>query len=165
MAYSTKSNVSVSHRERRNDGATSRRPIRDDRPPARVGVGAFLTLSALLALPVFALTRQFQVADWRMLIGVPLVMSVLTFLAYRTDKRRARDGRWRTSESTLHTMEFLGGWPGAFLAQRRYRHKTVKVSFQLTFWTIVVFHYLIAADSLLGWRFASRLMEALNRGS
>ena len=137
----------------------SRRPTRDDRPPARIGSAAWLTLFALLGLPVFALIRQSHAVDWRVLFGVPLVMSVVAFLAYRADKRKARDGHWRTSESTLHTLEMLGGWPGAFLAQKRYRHKTAKVSFQLTFWSIVFVHHLVAGDSLSGWKLASRLME------
>jgi uncharacterized membrane protein YsdA (DUF1294 family) len=118
-----------------------------------------LTLLATLGLPTFAMARQIHALDWRILFGVPLAMSVLAFLAYRADKRRARDGRWRISESALHTIELMGGWPGAFLAQRRYRHKTAKLSFQLAFWAIVLVHQLIAIDSILGWKFASRIID------
>ena len=151
------------HQDRLHGIASSRRPVRDDRPPARIGAGTWLAFCALVAVPAFALTRQIPDVDWRILFGIPTGMSTLTFLAYRNDKQRARNAQWRTSESALHTMEMLGGWPGAFLAQRRYRHKTAKVSFQLTFWAIVVFHHLIAADSILGWKVASRLIGAIKR--
>ena len=34
---------------------------------------------------------------------------------------------------TLHWLEFLGGWPGALIAQRVIRHKNKKTSFQVDF--------------------------------
>ena len=37
-------------------------------------------------------------------------------------------------------LALLGGWPGAFLAQRYFRHKTQKVSFQIVSWLIVALH-------------------------
>ena len=40
-------------------------------------------------------------------------------------------------------MAFLGGWPGAFLAQRQFRHKTQKVSFRIVFWITVILHITI----------------------
>jgi len=38
----------------------------------------------------------------------------------------------------LHLLELLGGWPGAFLAQRRLRHKCSKRRYQFVFWLIVL---------------------------
>jgi len=75
-----------------------------------------------------------SVLDWRVLFGVPIVLSILAFLAYRSDKRRAEAGAWRIPEFTLHMMALIGGWPGAFLGQRQFRHKTSKLSFQVVFW-------------------------------
>ena len=50
------------------------------------------------------------------------------------------------SERTLHLMAFLGGWPGALIGQRQFRHKTQKVSFRIVFWILVVLHVgLVAA--------------------
>lgn len=37
-------------------------------------------------------------------------------------------------------FELLGGWPGALIAQQKFRHKTRKVSFQVVFWAIVLVH-------------------------
>ena len=35
-------------------------------------------------------------------------------------------------------LALLGGWPGAWLAQRCFRHKTVKPAFRRIFWLTVV---------------------------
>lgn len=64
--------------------------------------------------------------------------SVITFVAYGLDKRAARNGRWRTRESTLHLLALLGGWPGALLAQKTLRHKSAKTSFLAMFWITVL---------------------------
>lgn len=64
--------------------------------------------------------------------------SVITFVAYWIDKRAAREGRWRTQESTLHLLALIGGWPGALMAQRHLRHKSAKLSFQVVFWATVL---------------------------
>ncbi|SJM91388.1 Cold-shock protein (fragment) [Crenothrix polyspora] len=47
---------------------------------------------------------------------------------------------WRIPEKSLHTLELLGGWPGALLAQRTLRHKNRKPSYQVVFWLIVGLH-------------------------
>jgi uncharacterized membrane protein YsdA (DUF1294 family) len=44
----------------------------------------------------------------------------------------------------LHLLAFLGGWPGALLGQRQFRHKTKKVSFLIAFWVVVVLHVGVA---------------------
>lgn len=72
--------------------------------------------------------------------GLIFVMSIVIFVIYGFDKQRAGIGGRRVPERTLHSLAFLGGWPGAFLAQRRFRHKTRKVSFLLAFWAVVVLH-------------------------
>jgi len=71
---------------------------------------------------------------------VVAVMSLVSFIAYGLDKRRAVNGGRRVSERTLHLMAFLGGWPGAWFGQRQFRHKTRKVSFRIVFWILVVLH-------------------------
>jgi uncharacterized membrane protein YsdA (DUF1294 family) len=114
-----------------------------------------------LVIPSFAVSRCSGRLDWRILAGVEVAVSFLTFLAYRSDKRRAEGGRWRIPESTLHLAEFIGGWPGAFLAQRVFRHKTAKLSYQVSFWSIVLVHQLIAADFLSGWKFTGAVLHAI----
>ena len=73
-------------------------------------------------------------------LGIVAVMSLICFIAYGFDKRRAVGGGRRVPERTLHTLAFLGGWPGAILGQRQFRHKTQKLSFLIVFWLIVLLH-------------------------
>ena len=77
-----------------------------------------------------------------MIVMIYGVMSLLTFIAYALDKSAAQSGQWRTKESTLHYLAILGGWPGAYLAQKYLRHKSKKKSFLTIFWVTVVFNCL-----------------------
>ena len=85
------------------------------------------------------------------------VMSFITFAQYADDKSRAKQGRWRISEKRLHLCEFMGGWLGAFIAQRRLRHKSSKVSYQVVFWIIVATHIVFWLD----WLFLGRRLVSL----
>jgi uncharacterized membrane protein YsdA (DUF1294 family)/cold shock CspA family protein len=76
-------------------------------------------------------------------------LSLFTFIAYALDKIKAHRNEWRISEKTLHWLEFLGGWPGALIAQRVIRHKNKKASFQVIFWVIVIIHITIWTDIVL----------------
>jgi uncharacterized membrane protein YsdA (DUF1294 family) len=67
-----------------------------------------------------------------------LAASVVTFIAYAIDKSAARKGRWRTKEGTLHVLAMIGGWPGAFVAQRVLRHKSRKQPFRMIFLLTVI---------------------------
>ena len=63
--------------------------------------------------------------------GLYLTASLAAAVAYRVDKSAAQSGRWRTSERTLHVLALLGGWPGALIGQRVFRHKSRKPSFRV----------------------------------
>ena len=73
-------------------------------------------------------------------VAVYAAMSVASFAAYGMDKSRADRGRWRISEATLHGLDLLCGFPGGFIGQRVFRHKTRKLSFQVVFWLTVTLH-------------------------
>ncbi|HYX15605.1 MAG TPA: cold shock and DUF1294 domain-containing protein [Nostoc sp.] len=93
------------------------------------------------------------------------VMSFITFAQYADDKYRAKEGRWRISEKRLHLCEFMGGWLGAFIAQRRLRHKNSKVSYQVVFWVIVAIHIVFWLDWLFfGKRLLGLFLSSLFRG-
>lgn len=81
---------------------------------------------------------------WKQRNPLPLLlyvfMSTLAILYYGADKRRALAHRWRIPEFYLHLIEFLGGWPGALLAQSNFRHKLTKESYQRVFWAIILSH-------------------------
>lgn len=100
------------------------------------GVPLALATSALF----FTLLAGLLVMD-----EVPVVLlaaygwfSAVAVFMYGTDKAAAQQGKWRTSEATLHTIALVGGWPGALVAQRIFRHKTTKQPFRTVFWGTVI---------------------------
>jgi uncharacterized membrane protein YsdA (DUF1294 family) len=68
------------------------------------------------------------------------LMSAVAFGLCWIDKQRAVRGQWRINEGTLHAIELLGGWPGAWIAQRVFHHKGKKTRYLVVFWTIGVIH-------------------------
>lgn len=130
-------------------------------PRGSLDASPLIVLGVLLALPCYALSQVSRHVAWPVLGGAALTLSVLTFLAYRSDKRRAEAGAQRISEATLHALALMGGWPGAFLGQRMFRHKTSKLSFQFVFWFVVLVHQFAAIDSLLDWRLSKDAIRAV----
>lgn len=45
------------------------------------------------------------------LVCIYIIISVITVLMYAKDKSAAEWGKWRISESTLHSLSLIGGWP------------------------------------------------------
>ncbi len=76
---------------------------------------------------------------------VYLLASLLTFLLYWHDKRKAKNDGWRTPEKTLHLFSLAGGWPGALIAQRVLHHKSRKRSFRLIFATTILCNLVLVA--------------------
>ena len=129
------------------------------RQGGRVGLGSWILLALLLVLPGLAL-GWLPVPGWWG-IGVFAIASMITYSLYAHDKGRAIAGGWRVPESALHLAELLGGWPGAFLAQRRLRHKCSKVSYLAVFWCIVMLFQIVAVDVMLGRRLSGAVLEQL----
>ena len=71
-------------------------------------------------------------------VGLYILMSLIAFIAYAIDKSAAQNGRWRIQESTLHMFSLIGGWPGAFFAQTKLRHKSRKEEFKDVYWITVL---------------------------
>ena len=53
-----------------------------------------------------------------------VLLSIATFIASGADKKKAKDGKYRTKEKTLLFMSFLGGAFGGYPAMLIFRHKT-----------------------------------------
>jgi uncharacterized membrane protein YsdA (DUF1294 family) len=68
------------------------------------------------------------------------MISIVTYIIYAIDKSAAQQHQWRIQENTLHLLSLVGGWPGAFIAQRTLRHKTQKIAFQMIYWATVGFN-------------------------
>ena len=74
-----------------------------------------------------------------------VAVSVVTFVAYGLDKRRAGRADRRIPEIALHLLELCGGWPGALVAQQVFRHKRRKIRYLVVFWLIVALHLGVGA--------------------
>lgn len=72
------------------------------------------------------------------LIGYFIAINLTTFLLYGYDKKISSTEKVRVPERTLHKLALLGGSPAGLLAQRFFRHKTLKGSFQMIYWVIVL---------------------------
>lgn len=106
------------------------------RPKRKGGAtGAIIISGAFLAILLASVLLNKIPA---LILWAYLGISVITFLWYAFDKTAAKDGAWRTPESTLHWLSLLGGWPGALVAQQTLRHKSKKKSFRTAFWFTVV---------------------------
>ena len=107
---------------------------------------AVFALGLLVAISL----RRLWPLDLPVVAGGLLLLNIATFFSYAFDKSAAEQGRWRTSEKTLHALAAAGGWPAAWLAQRALRHKSRKQPF-LTIYVLTVLLNLGALGLLL-WR-------------
>lgn len=128
--------------------------------PSRSKDGQFLLLFAIIflvcmAISVFAGKLQLWV------LGIYLlVSSSCTLIVYILDKMAASQNNRRTSEKTLHLLALIGGWPGAIIGQKLFRHKSKKLSFQVIFWATIILNcatlaWLLSID---GFAFTERVI-------
>lgn len=83
---------------------------------------------------------------WLIILAADLVlMSLVTLGFYAWDKRQSKRRAWRVPEKRLHILSVLGGWPGALIAQRWLKHKSIKRKFRVVFCLTVLLHVSIAA--------------------
>ena len=59
-----------------------------------------------------------------------IIINLIAFALYGTDKSKAKRGKWRISEKTLIGIALIGGSVGAFLGMHAFRHKTRHWYFQ-----------------------------------
>jgi uncharacterized membrane protein YsdA (DUF1294 family)/cold shock CspA family protein len=106
----------------------------------------FSTLALLIVVAVSALVFFLFGRFW--LLGYLIGINLAAFGLYGYDKSAAQAGRLRVPERVLHSLELLGGTPGAFIAQRLFHHKTRKVSYRIVFWLIFA-----AQAAVVAWWF------------
>lgn len=104
------------------------------------GPSGYFILAAFVALFAVIAVR-WPLPAWVYVVYIG--MSVIAYALYALDKRAAAQGGWRTPEATLLLAGFLGGWPGAVVAQLTLRHKTRKRAFRLAFWSTVFFNVVV----------------------
>ena len=105
-------------------------------------LGSIITIIFCSLLIVLTATGKLAIQ----ITSIYLVTSLISFLAYAIDKSAAQNNRWRTKESTLHILSLFGGWPGAFYAQNKLRHKSNKDKFKTIFWLTAIIN-----SALLFW--------------
>ncbi len=93
-----------------------------------LAIAWFIVVSSLFALSML---------PWKF-VALWLGLNIVTYMFYAIDKSAAKRGSWRTSESSLHLLALVGGWPAAAIAQQRLRHKTSKAEFRWVFWFTVI---------------------------
>lgn len=72
-----------------------------------------------------------------------IVLSLITYVVFYFDKRRAVNGGKRVSEKNLLLLSLLGGAMGGLLAMKMHRHKTRKRLFTFLMPLFIVIHILV----------------------
>ena len=72
-----------------------------------------------------------------------LIINVVSFVMYGSDKKKAVKGEWRIPESTLLTTGAMGGGIGSLIGMNFFRHKTKKAAFRIMVPLFIVVHGLI----------------------
>jgi uncharacterized membrane protein YsdA (DUF1294 family)/cold shock CspA family protein len=129
----------------------------------RVNFRGWFLLAALMFWPVAGMTHL-PVAWWLPLLQMA-IFSAVTYKLYAYDKRQAILYAWRVPQTIMHLGELAGGWPGAFIAQKRLRHKSSKKSYQSIFWGIILIYQVVGADLVFDNKFSKELWEFMGESS
>ena len=69
--------------------------------------------------------------------GYLILLSLVTFILYHADKKKAEKGKWRIPEKVLLLFSFFGGAFGGYPAMLIFRHKTKGEHWYFTFVNIL----------------------------
>ena len=72
-----------------------------------------------------------------------ILINIITFVVMGIDKKKAKFGKWRISESALFTLVLLGGGLGGIAGMYVFRHKTKKMRFVIGFPAILIFEIFV----------------------
>ena len=123
------------------------------RNPKRFHLIASLTISFVSAATIWYFLGAKQA--WpALLLSWLVAVNLVGFLYYGYDKARSQSENGRIPEVVLHTLSALGGSLGAWLGMTAFRHKTVKGSFRILFWSIVILQALLVAWIVKAWWFS-----------
>ncbi|ENU20991.1 hypothetical protein F994_00457 [Acinetobacter bohemicus ANC 3994] len=96
-------------------------------------------IAYILALAVFSIAGLLN----GMVLLFISIINAMTYWMYAQDKEAALQGNRRVPEQTLHILSFLGGWPTAWLAQEKLRHKTEKQPFRKIYFCTIGLNILL----------------------
>lgn len=74
---------------------------------------------------------------------IVFIMSLITFLLYMIDKKRAVKNKWRIKEITLLMFSCLFGAFGGIIAMYKFRHKTKHWYFIVVNYLSIILHIIL----------------------
>jgi len=92
----------------------------------------------LISLLLVTATYLYLSQKTHFILAYLIAINIATFLIYGYDKFISSSDKLRVPELILQILALLGGSPSALMAQKFFRHKTIKSSFQLVYWGIVL---------------------------
>lgn len=121
------------------------------RYPVRSTLAVVLAMTGVLAAGIWsAISGAWSIWPWALAWLASL--NVTTFGTYGYDKWQAKQGGWRIPEITLWALASIGGFAGAWLGMKLFRHKTIKGSFRIMFWLLAAVQVVaMAALIKLSW--------------
>ena len=84
-----------------------------------------------------------QIFNLRNAIIYLILINIIAFCAMGIDKKKAKYGKWRISESALFILVLLGGGIGGIAGMYVFRHKTQKPRFVIGFPIILIFEIFV----------------------
>ncbi len=110
-------------------------PVNQVNPTKRSNSTSFSKSFLIFILLFFAFVIERSLKGF-LPLWFPIVFfgaNLIVFLYYYQDKTSALKNDWRTPENTLHWLSLIGGWGGAYIAQKIFKHKYKKQSFMLNY--------------------------------
>lgn len=80
-----------------------------------------------------------------------IIINIITFIMFYTDKQKAIKHKWRIPESTLILFSFIGGSFGAYLGMKIFRHKTKHPKFYILIPIFIILHLIIIITGIIGF--------------
>ncbi len=109
------------------------RPLRQDVRVNRHDAKYILGSAAVIGIFCLTVPKHWHAPEnmlvFLWMLGV--LMSYFAFALFRSDKARAQRGQRRIAEATLWFYVVFGGAIGAYIAMRRFHHKTKRWSFRI----------------------------------
>ena len=91
-----------------------------------------------------------MLSEWHIALIVYAVLNVIAFIMFAWDKYKAKEGMWRTKESTLILISLFGP-VGATIGMQMVRHKTQKLKFKLVYVFLAIHIALIGYMAYMGY--------------
>ncbi len=81
--------------------------------------------------------------EWNGWLAALISINAITLLYYGYDKIISRTHLLRVPERIFHILALIGGSPAALVSQRIFHHKTLKRSFQIAYWSVVIIQIIV----------------------